>query len=45
MLPPASAKLGCDFMKEKQFALINYFSKFESCLHEKKYFIAEYVGE
>lgn len=32
-------------MKEKQFAWTNYFSAFESHLHEIKYTLAEYVGE
>lgn len=45
MLSPAFAKLGCDFMEEKQFASTNDFSAFEGSLHETKYSIAEYVGE
>lgn len=45
MLSPPSAKIGCDFLKEKQFALTNDFSAFESGLHGTKYSITEYVGE
>lgn len=45
MLSVPSTELGCDFMKENQFAIANDFSKFESHLHETKYSIAEYVGE
>lgn len=32
-------------MKEKQFALTNYFSAFESHLHETKYTLVEYAKE
>lgn len=38
-------KIVGDFMKEKQFALTNYFSAFESHLHETKYTLVEYAKE
>lgn len=38
-------KIVCDFMREKQFALTNYFGVFESHLHEIKHTLAEYAEE